>query len=402
LAYAVYHLNVRSPYPGFVTLVPVAAAGVFILTTGASVNRHVLASRPLVFIGLISYPLYLWHFPLMAFARIMSETEPSRLSMAMIVIASVVLAWLTYRFIERPLRSSKKLPSKPGHMQIAGLLAAMVLVGALGWITVQRHGFPMRVPEEIRPFMLTGEETSINWRRGQCLLLPDQGASDFVDECSGNGKRPLLFVWGDSYAAALYAGLYVLSGRYEFGVAEYTASACPPLINYDHPERRFCKTINDFVLNKVAELRPEVVILHSTWSYSEEVLDTGLKDTVSRLKALGIKKIVLLGPVASWVGNGLAANVLDYYMHGAFTVIPARTKYRSNDVWTVALGKWLELRAVRLGIEYVSARDVMCNSEGCLARIGENGASLTAFDSGHLTLPGAEFVAGALLKNLLK
>jgi peptidoglycan/LPS O-acetylase OafA/YrhL len=398
IAGAVYRFGSNTPYPGTFTLIPVLAATALILTSGSWINRICLSSRPMVFVGLISYPLYLWHYPLMAYARILwADTVPAWV-MVSVVIASGVLAWLTYQYIERPIRYAKSR----SRTKIAALVAGMAGVGAIGLIADKTDGLPLRIPEEIRGYMLTGAETSAYWRRGQCLLLPDQAASDFADECSGSGKRPLLFVWGDSYGAALYAGLNQLSGQRGYSVAEYTASACPPLIGYVHVERRFCKPINDFVIRKIADLKPDVVILHSTWSYGAGDLHAGLQETVQQLRKLEIKKIVLLGPVASWKGEGLSANVLDYFFEGGYhSVIPARTKYRSNDEWTRALEEFLQKRAQELDIQYISARKIMCNDEGCLARIGDNGTSLTAFDGGHLTLPGSIFVSDAILDQLL-
>jgi peptidoglycan/LPS O-acetylase OafA/YrhL len=398
IAGAVYRFGSNTPYPGTFTLIPVLAATALILTSGSWINRIYLSSRPMVFVGLISYPLYLWHYPLMAYARILwADTVPAWV-MVSVVIASGVLAWLTFQYIERPIRYAKSR----SRTKIAVLVAGMVGVGAIGLIADKTDGLPLRIPEEIRGYMLTGAETSAYWRRGQCLLLPDQAASDFADECSGSGRRPLLFVWGDSYGAALYAGLNQLSGQRGYSVAEYTASACPPLIGYVHVERRFCKPINDFVIRKIADLKPDVVILHSTWSYGASDLQAGLQESVQQLRKLGIKKIVLLGPVASWKGDGLSANVLDYFFEGGYhSVIPARTKYRSNDEWTRALEEFLQKRAQELDIQYISARKIMCNDEGCLARIGDNGTSLTAFDGGHLTLPGSIFVSDAILDQLL-
>jgi peptidoglycan/LPS O-acetylase OafA/YrhL len=398
IAAAVYRFNLHTPYPGTFTFIPVLAATALILTSGSWTNRIFLSSRPIVFIGLISYPLYLWHYPLMAYARILcADTVPGRV-MVLVVIASGILAWLTYRYVELPIRYAKSR----SHAKIAALVAGMAAVGAVGLIADKTDGLPIRIPEEIRGFMLTGAETSAYWRRGQCLLLPDQGASDFADECSGSLKHPLLFVWGDSYGAALYAGLNQLSDQRGYSVAEYTASACPPLVGYVHIERRFCKPINDFVIRKIADLKPDVVILHSTWSYGATDLNAGLQETVQQLRELKIKKIVLLGPVASWKGDGLSANVLDYFYEGGYhSLLPARTKYRSNDEWTRALEEFLQKRAQELDIEYISARKIMCNDEGCLARIGDNGTSLTAFDNGHLTLPGSIFVSGAILDQLL-
>jgi peptidoglycan/LPS O-acetylase OafA/YrhL len=399
IVFAVLRFNATTPFPGAPALLPVVAAAILILTPQAWINRLFLAASPMVFVGLISYPLYLWHFPLMAYARIVLVDGVPWPVMVAVVAASFVLAWLTYRLIERPFRFGKA----HRRAKMAALLIGMVFVGLLGLLAYQTQGLPGRIPQRIRGFMLTGEETSVHWRRGSCLLLPDQGAENFTPDCAGDGSRPLLFAWGDSYAAALAPGLMHFARERGFGVAQYTASACPPLIDFTFAERPFCKSINDHVLQRIKELRPDVVILHSTWSYGATEMDKGLRETVPRLRALNIKKIVLLGPVSTWKGSGLAANVLDYYYeHGSLALIPERTTYRSNDEWTRALEAFLEVRARELGIDYISARAVMCNQDGCLARIGDNGSELTAYDSGHMTLPGSVFMAGSIIDRLLK
>lgn len=398
LAIAVHRYSSTTPYPGMFTLVPVAAAAVLLMTSGSWINRALLSSRPMVFVGLISYPLYLWHYPLMAYAHILwADKVPMRV-MAAAIVASFILAWLTYRFIERPIRYSRPR----SRTQIAALLAGMVAVGVVGLIADKTGGLPIRIPQEIRGFMLTGAESTSAWRAGKCLLGPEQGPAEFGSECSGTGKRPLIFTWGDSYVAALYPGLLHFAEARGYSVAEYAASACAPMVDYVNAERRFCKPSNDFIMLKIFELRPEVVVLHSTWSYNEPDLRIGLQKTVRQLREWNIKKIVLLGPPATWVGEGLSANVLEYfYQNGSRALLPARTKYRSREDWTRPLDEFLQQRAEELGIEYISARKIMCNDDGCLARIGPNGSELTAFDTGHLTVPGSIFLVGSILDRLL-
>jgi peptidoglycan/LPS O-acetylase OafA/YrhL len=390
---ALWRFSPRTPFPSYATLVPVLAAAALIGTSNSLVHRYLLSSRGAVFVGLISYPLYLWHYPLMAYARIhFADAVPAPVMIG-ILIASFLLSWLTYQFIERPIRFGKQ------HVayKVGALLGGMVALGAVGLVADQTNGWPSRIPDSLRGFMLDGSETAQYWRADKCLLTPDQSASHFSPECAGSGGHPLVVVWGDSYGASLYPGLVHFGAERGFDVAEYTASACPPLMDFVHPERRFCKGANDFVLQRLAELKPEAVIFYSTWSYGADDLEKGLDKTVAQLRALNIPKIVLLGPPASWLGEGLPANVLDYYFqHHA--LLPARTKYRSNDAWTQALDQFLEGQAKRLGIDYVSARRIMCNDEGCLARIGPNGENLTAYDSGHLTHAASLMLAEQVLK----
>ena len=392
IAIALWRFNPQTPYPGYFTLVPVLAAAALIGTSGTLVHRYVLSASAVVFVGLISYPLYLWHYPLIAYARIHFVDGVPVPVMWGILVASFILSWLTYRFIERPIRFGKR----HGAYKVGALVGGMAVLGAVGLIADQTNGLPMRIPDSIRGFMLDGSETAGRWRAGKCLLLPEQSAADFAAECSGEGRHPLVVVWGDSYAASLYPGLLHYGTERGFDVAEFTASACPPLIDYVNPYRRFCKGANDFVLKRLAELKPDLVIFYSTWSYSADDLHNGLEKTVPLLRDINVTNIVLLGPPATWLGDGLPAAVLDYYFQ-THSLLPERTRYRSNDNWTRQLDEFLEKQAKDVGIQYVSARRALCNDGGCLARFGPNGSELTAYDSGHLTYPGSLFIAKYLL-----
>ncbi|MGT2440290.1 acyltransferase family protein [Bradyrhizobium betae] len=393
LALLRYHPGI--PHPGFSTLAPVLASAVLIGMRGTFVHRYILSAPPAVFVGLISYPLYLWHYPLMAYARIQFIDAVPVWVMVAIIVASMVLAWATYRFIERPIRFGRRLVP----LKVGGLLGGMVALGIVGVVADRSNGLPARIPAELRGFMLDGSETARFWRADKCLLKPDQSASEFSSECAGTGRHPLILLWGDSYAASLYPGLAHFGAERGFEVAEFTASACPPLLGFVHPERRFCKASNDFVIQKAAELKPDLVLFYSSWSYGADDLRNGLDRTVAALKELNISRIVLLGPPATWLGESLPGNLLDYYFQ-THSLLPARTKFRSNDNWTRALDELLEAQAQRVGIQYISARRMMCNDDGCLARIGADGSDLTAYDSGHLTHSGSIFVAKLALDAL--
>ena len=334
-----YHPGI--PYPGYAALVPVTAAVTLIATARSAINRTALALRPMVYVGLISYPLYLWHYPLLAFLRTV-WINPSPQALLLAAAASVTLASLTYHAVERPLRR--------GGVGDAGrtlaLLGTMAAIGCLGVAVALNQGVPSRIPAEVRAFLNAGSESPAHWRGGRCLMLPEQGPADLAAECSGSGARPLVFLWGDSYAASLYPGLSEAVAAKGGSVAEYTASACPALIDYVNPQRRFCKPINDRILEIAGKLRPDFIVLYSTWSYSDQDLDAGLKKTVALLRARQLNNIIVLGPPATWKGSGLAANMIDYYYEGgAHSLLPVRTFYRTNDEWTRRVDTVLEADA---------------------------------------------------------
>jgi hypothetical protein len=131
-------------FPGWRALTPVVAAMLLIgAGPGAWFNRAVLGSRPLVSIGLISYPLYLWHWPLLSFAQIVEGQLPAPRIRVFAVLAAVVLAWLTYQVLERPLR---RMRGRRARLQVALLCVLMAGTGlAGGWLFLQ-EGLPHRQP----------------------------------------------------------------------------------------------------------------------------------------------------------------------------------------------------------------------------------------------------------------
>ncbi len=110
IAAAIGLMNDKMTFPGWWALLPTIGTLLIIAAgPGAWLNRHILATRPLIGIGLISYPLYLWHWPLLSFARIVRSTGPGGEAIAGLVLLSFALAWLTYRLVERPIRSARAL-----------------------------------------------------------------------------------------------------------------------------------------------------------------------------------------------------------------------------------------------------------------------------------------------------
>ncbi len=118
------------PYPGLAALTPVAGAMLLIVSGPTSfANRYLLSNRVAVFVGLISYPLYLWHWPLLSYLTIIDNATPDLFARALAAVLSVVLAWLTYRYIERPIRV---IGTTRRAITITGLVSGMIALGIFG------------------------------------------------------------------------------------------------------------------------------------------------------------------------------------------------------------------------------------------------------------------------------
>jgi peptidoglycan/LPS O-acetylase OafA/YrhL len=133
-------ITAATPFPGWWTLLPTFAA-VFIISAGsrAWLNRAVLSSRVLVWFGLISFPLYLWHWLLLSFSRVLAGGMPAPEERMGAVLVAIMLAWATYRLVERPLRFGGR-----GGLKTAGLLVALASLGISGYLL---HGHPAAQPQ---------------------------------------------------------------------------------------------------------------------------------------------------------------------------------------------------------------------------------------------------------------
>lgn len=140
-------------FPGWWGIGPVC--GAFLIIFGGPetwINRALLSSRPMVFVGLISYPLYLWHWPLLSFAQIVSDGGASVITRAILLVASVILAWLTFRFIEWPIRKGRN-----GGMKVVTLVSLSLVLGAVGYYTYLNQGFSARLEAFSRVSKAAGE-----------------------------------------------------------------------------------------------------------------------------------------------------------------------------------------------------------------------------------------------------
>lgn len=393
-------------FPGAWALVPVVGTGLIIWSgPNAPVNR-ILASPFLVFLGLISYPVYLWHWPLLTIQTITTGQEWSMILRILTAVFSFFLGWLTYRFIERPARisSAPKL--------IAGLCAGMVTVGAVGFAIAGSNGLPQRFPPQIqrviaaRPEMLA-TVTSV-WREGRCFLYVDESPrrdvskdpEHFLPECVETGPRaaaPLVVIWGDSHGAAFYSGLPGIREDLGIRLAQFTIATCPPVLSRAVAEplneaQRRCTASNDRTLEEVLGLRPRIVVLAASWG-AQPRLTPGISVTVLALRAQGIK-VVLLGQAPSWTPI-LPKQILTHYR--AYGTWPERlpmdlTQTREIDAQIAAVAR-------RDGAVFLSPTAVLCDTRGCLTGVGDP-PFLTTFDLGHMTPEGARLLANAFAAEL--
>lgn len=201
---AVFVTDAQS-FPGWWPMLPVLGAA-FVIAGGprSLPNRYLLSRSSVVWLGKISYPLYLWHWPLFAFAWLAYGTKPPAEVRYALIAASVLLAWLTYVGVEKPIRFG----AGPLH-PVASLSAAMLILGLSGAAIMQSRGLPERSVAEINRLLAYDLRVPTDSRTsdGSCARRYGIETGDsFV--CFVNSSAPRMLVVGDSVSMAFYSAIH--------------------------------------------------------------------------------------------------------------------------------------------------------------------------------------------------
>ena len=374
-----FSITRESSFPGWYALLPTVGT-VLLIAAGedAWINRTVLSQRILVWIGLISYPLYLWHWSILSFTHIVGIYEIIWIRIGSIVLA-IVLSWLTYKLLERPIRFGKH-----GKRKALLLVLLMVGVGCTGLRVYQQDGIGERFPNIIRELTEFKYDYKKEYRYGSCFLKPGQNRRDFKScETEINPDKKTLVIWGDSHAAHLYPGYSSVYGN-TFNIVQRTASMCPPIIGLAIPKLPHCKAINGEVSLFIKEHKPDTVVLSAFWANYDWQKVAG---TISILQGYGIKHIDIVGPVPHWVDT-LPKQLYNHFKSDMFKRVPYRmiTGLDPNiPLWDSALSEFAEQHRVN----YFSPYSLLCNVSGCLTRLGDTAETLVSWDYGHLTSSGS-------------
>jgi peptidoglycan/LPS O-acetylase OafA/YrhL len=382
VVFSVVAYKAGMPYPGVRALVPVAGATLLIMAgADAWVNRNLLSHKAMVWVGLISYPLYLWHWPLLSFARVIGSETPSPGVRLAAVAGSVALAALTYYFIEKRMRSDGST-----WRTVAVLWALAALIAGIGYHAYCRDGVASRFPKIVGELSAYHYDHRAAYRADICFLSPEQDFSGFALCKSETLHEKAIFLWGDSHAAHLYPGL---RRRYshEYTIIQRTASGCPPILGVDIKNRAHCKKINDQVLQALRDAPPEHIFLAAIWTNYDR---SKLAATIKQLQDIGIKDIRIVGPVPQWK-DSLSKQLYLYYQGHVPHTVPERMDFGLQQNF-FGLDDVLKVKLQKEGVHYISARDILCNKDGCITRLGATGDTLTAWDNSHLTARSSEFL----------
>lgn len=390
---SVFLLSSEYTWPGCLAAIPVAGSAAILISNRK--ESFFTGGYLFQFIGKISYSVYLWHWVIVVMIS-HQDMMGSKLIVSVGILISVLLGWLSYRFVESSFRGNKKIEPR-FTTQLLSYFVLCSVVGCAGLMIFSTQGviIPARSISVSPQAEFLDKYTSMQskmtdggYREG-CDFYNSTTNShrDQVDVmCTEKKPGKSVFLWGDSHAQALSIGL---RESLPAGVAFYqvATSSCEPTVDKMIKERVIdnnCELSNHFAVERISQLKPDVVI----------IVQQALHDKVDwnffamRLYKLGVKNIVLLGPVPQWRPTlPLAIYRRHWEDESDYIEDPSLDK---NIVLTEE--KMKEKVNGLQGIEYVSMFDGLCHHLSCLARVPDSDELMT-MDYGHLTISGSNYVA---------
>ncbi|HEY7978347.1 MAG TPA: acyltransferase family protein [Rhizomicrobium sp.] len=264
IAWALWTYDRWMPFPGAAAVAPCLGSALVIYAGQQNnfVSRG-LSLKPVVFVGLISYSLYLWHWPVLVFTQIALNRALHPWEIYACLTLSFVLAILSWRYVERPIRRHRRLG---WPVLFGGAAAAMAVTAACGVAVASTQGVPERLQPEIRKIL--AEERNHEPRMDICfgLTAHDVRKGRLCRIGNVEAKEPSFFLWGDSHADALLPAVQkVAQQRGRAGLFAATDS-CAPLLGVTRPDAHKCKPFNDAVAKLAIKSAIKDVILDARWS----------------------------------------------------------------------------------------------------------------------------------------
>lgn len=282
--------DAHTPFPGLAALPPVIGTCLLIACgqSGGSITwgNRLLAWHPLVFIGQISYSLYLWHWPLFALAKHQSILPIPPVGRMLLIAASFALAVLSWRVVEIPFRTRQVLGSRSSLFRTAAIAyIAMILAGA---VVSHHEGFPARLPRQARLFASTGRLDS-----RYAIELEAKDVPADLDNLSKMQAPADILVWGDSHAMAVLPAIESICHDSGLRACIATHSSTAPVLGHFSRTRYGLNeqaiAFNSAVVEYVRNGGVKTVVLAANWNmYSSDAqFPTALLRTVDTLRDTG-------------------------------------------------------------------------------------------------------------------
>jgi peptidoglycan/LPS O-acetylase OafA/YrhL len=398
-------------YPGLYAVVPCLSAAILLAAAGTSVSRvsRWMSAKPLVFTGLISYSLYLWHVPVLAFAGYyeVRPLEPPHLAALLVLVYALSAA--SWRYIETPPRRGDVLSTDFRFLATAGGATALVaLVGIVMW---HSQGLPARLSAADAQLLDFNGRLRQDANACRVRSLSDVAAGKFCRYGIEDAAEADVLVWGDSHAVVLVPAYDSIAAARNVRLHVAWFSACRPFIDAPVDDAQLaellptCKGFNHAMLSGIEALDPELIILNARWTYPSLDFETpagkpahgsafqmALERTLRALEAHGRKVCVVGGvPTLEYVMPYAYAMARRRGLDTAFVALSrsdAQAQHRQLDLYFRELEK-------RHAFTFVDPKDALCRGPDECPVVAPDGRSVYR-DDNHLTVVGAHLLSGSL------
>ena len=404
IGYSVIAYKSTTLFPGLSALLPCVGSALLIQggESGKTVVGRFLSWRPVVFVGLISYSLYLWHWPIIILHKMgillaMSTTLPAslinhisqrRYDELIDILVSFVFAILSWRFIERPFRNgSLRLKGRPLFLAAAATIAAFVCFSSYAIYSGGIHGRLSPEAEQVASYSSSIKSAGSSLRRGVCFLTPEYSMSNFDDSVclSEVGGRRNFLLLGDSHSATLWPGL---SQRMSSAnIMQSSVSACRPIL---HPGGSVtCRQMMEHIFRDFLSKNPvQGLILEARWEPGDM---TGLTATIEWARRRQIP-VILVGPVPEY--DAPLPRLLGYSI--AWHESSYAGQHRSSQPALLDL-TMRSLARSTWHVPYLSLFDAICHAGECAEYADPARTIPMLADGDHFTEPGSIYVVQRLI-----
>lgn len=438
IAYAVFIYDENTPFPSLYTLIPtIGTALIIIFASKETLSGRFLGSRVFVSIGLISYSAYLWHQPLFVFARHRSLAEPSEGLFAFLSILSLVLAYISWKYIEAPFRKRGIFTRKQIFLFTAIGSLSFIAFGLIGHYS---EGYKFRIDSKLSEMVNRAEKKSFSNKL--CLKSEKTPSQDNRYCVLVPNQEKFAFLYGDSHAQALMYEAQKAFSRTDYGLLFAATSACPPVkgvYRADNPDKKACFEQNNQVYEDIVN-NPlvEYVILSARWTLGMEgvrfdnkeggvehgrkphldIVDNGkyllhedythreliakaYKDSIQYLLDRG-KKVILIYPVPE-AGWNVPDYMSRYYLVNPESIFDVSTASTSYKVFIGRNKRAIDaLDNIKPNENLLRIRpdNILCNSEVAGRCITHSNGLIFYRDDDHLSDAGAKLLLEQVVSKL--
>lgn len=377
-------LSTDKPFPAWNALWPCVGSFLIILAGPQAAVSRLLALRPVVYIGMISYCLYLWHWPLIVYSGMFFNLDPALRDVTIFGL-TLLLAIASRYLIEIPFRY--RLSGQPsGRVVLASVFGLVIIASGTLWKGYfdnhSGHFSPQALALAKYSQYKDMPDFAYQYRLGRCFVdgKTDEDKPydrDFCLQTSASAKNYVMI--GDSHAAHLWRAISLAAGQ-GVNVIQATSAGCKPVLHnaLNNP----CTSLVSYLYNEwIPQHKIDGIIISARW-LPEDIAP--LQYTLSQLKLIS-NNIVVMGPTIEY--NEALPDLLAYQTDGRKNLV-AQSINHSVKVTDGLLKKALADEPV----SYISVYDIICPGDVCRG-LASDGHPL-ASDYGHLTLSGAKDVAG--------